>query len=231
MMLSQEERSAVRDRMRPPSRVVDWAVKVSLRSPCTKSQRGVVLFSRELVDIAMADDTDPGSWVICSEGHNGPPRGFVCDASNRCKAACGKVCLHAEDRAIREAAIGAGINSDLELVHVKTVNGQLVAEGGPSCWQCSRLVVEVGLRGVWLYEAQRWHVELTCQACRRITVVPQGGGTTGVCKHCNLLGGLLEVPGHQVYDQTSGVWRVYTAEEFHLATLKACDLPAVQQTP
>jgi hypothetical protein len=42
--------------------------------------------------------------------------------------------------------------SGLDLVHVKVVDSQVVPGGGPSCWQCSRLVVEVGLRGVWLYE-------------------------------------------------------------------------------
>ncbi len=43
---------------------------------------------------------------------------------------------------------------DLELVHVKVVGEVVVAGGPPSCWQCSREVVEYGIRGVWLYTEQ-----------------------------------------------------------------------------
>jgi hypothetical protein len=44
------------------------------------------------------------------------------------------------------------LNSSLDLLHVKVIDGAVVPGGGPSCWQCSRLVVEARLRGVWLYE-------------------------------------------------------------------------------
>lgn len=149
MMISNDERDAVLGRTRPPRTAIDAAVKASLGSPCFKSKRGVVLFSRELTDSSVSQGVDPGSWTIVSEGFNGPPHGFICQENDRCKEACARVCLHAEERAIRAGSLGND-DHDLELVHVKTVDGRLVATGGPSCWQCSRVVADSGIYGVWL---------------------------------------------------------------------------------
>lgn len=66
-----------------------------------------------------------------------------------CRATNAKRCVHAEMRAVREAGRGRGG----DIVHVKVVErGELVAGGGPSCWQCSREILDAGFRGVWLYE-------------------------------------------------------------------------------
>jgi deoxycytidylate deaminase len=60
---------------------------------------------------------------------------------------CSKRCVHAEMRAIRTNARGA------DVVHVKIdEHGELVAGGGPSCWQCSREILDAGCKGAWLYE-------------------------------------------------------------------------------
>lgn len=37
-------------------------------------------------------------------------------------------------------------------VHAKVEGGELVAGGGPSCWQCSKFLLSVGVSGIWLYE-------------------------------------------------------------------------------
>ena len=209
----------------PPGYAIEIARQTALKSPCAKSRRGVVLFT---CDPRYGRD---GLTTIAGVGFNGQPSGFGCDRSDACRRGCAKLCLHAEQRAIMDAIGGPSPWSslpldDLELVHVKVVDEQVVPGGGPSCWQCSRLVVEVGLRGVWLFEAQRWHDELTCQACRRVTIVAQHAGTTGVCERCDQVYRLLEMPGKRVYDPQSGAWRFYEAARFHRETLRACGIGA-----
>lgn len=142
--------------MKPPDYVIEAARKAAIQSPCKKSNRGVVLYNPELHDhwekgyIATVSERD--RQVIAGVGWNGPPKHFLCDGSPECKANCGKFCVHAEVRAIRAAGILDDVH-DLVLVHVKvSVLGIVVAGGPPSCWQCSREILDVGLRGVWLYE-------------------------------------------------------------------------------
>lgn len=121
----------------PPAHVVSFAVEVSGFSPC-RSKRGVVLFRG-------AD--------ILGHGYNYKPRGFDCDGSEVCKATCRVEAIHAEQATLlsfgRKAA-GA------DMVHVKSVDGQLVASGGPSCVQCSKLWLAAGVSGFWLYHAEGW---------------------------------------------------------------------------
>jgi hypothetical protein len=45
------------------------------------------------------------------------------------------------------------------LVHVKTVAGKLVVSGGPSCWQCSRMIVaDTRVGGIWLFHEAGWRL-------------------------------------------------------------------------
>lgn len=178
----------------PPSYVIEAAQQAALRSPCAKSKRGVVLFNRELADQVAAkfDESSVTSktypilvnGTVVARGFNGQPDGFNCSGSEACRRDCAKLCLHAEQRAIWKAGALDDL-VDLELVHVKVENGEVVPGGGPSCWQCSRLIVEVGLRGVWLFE---------------------GFGNVEPSR-----------------------WRYYTPREFHLATLRNCDLESNPQ--
>lgn len=176
----------------PPDYVIAAAIEAANQSPCAKSHRGVALFDPEQAERALNYRDIIGgdiaafraNFVIVSRGFNGPPCGFGCDGSEQCRAACPKVCLHAEDRAIRAAFDSA---NDCELVHVEVVDGKVVACDGPKCWQCSRLVLDAGVRGVWLYERVRDEI------------------------------GRLEA------------WVFYTADAFHHATLKRCELPTVMR--
>lgn len=144
----------------PPDYVIEAARLAAVQSPCAKSKRGVVLFNPEDAerDVLHLSTTEriafQASHVLISSAFNGPPAPYECKASDACRAACRDICLHAEQRALL-AAIDREITPvrrRLELVHVKVTNGIVVPGGGPSCLQCSRLVVEVQLRGVWLYE-------------------------------------------------------------------------------
>lgn len=115
------------------------AVAEAARSPCAKSRRGAIVY-------------EPGTGIIRGRGFNGPPAPLACTGSEFCKVHCGKLCEHAEGRAVRDAW-HRDIGRRLDLVHVKTVAGALVAGGPPECWQCSRVILEVGfISRVWLYQ-------------------------------------------------------------------------------
>jgi deoxycytidylate deaminase len=146
--------------MREPSLEVVWsmiprAVQVALRSPCAKSRRGVVIFDEH--------------GVIAS-GCNAQPAPFACDGSDACRAACGKLCVHAEAAALRDA--GRFAVRGAHMLHVKAEKGVPVASGPPSCWQCSREILAAGVAKVWLlhddgvrgYTAVEFH-RLTLQHC------------------------------------------------------------------
>lgn len=171
----------------PPEYVIEAARATALRSPCAKSKRGVVIFDPEEAERydthrSLYEGFFPRDSIIQATGYNGQPGAFTCTGSSACREACAKLCMHAEQRAIMTAFAAHGDCSHLELVHVKVVDGQVVAGGGPSCWQCSRMIVEVRLAGVWLFE--------------------------------------------RVEDDRGDfdAWRFYEAEEFHRATLRACEV-------
>lgn len=113
------------------------AVAFGRKSPCAKSKRGVVIF-------------DPHLGLVCG-GFNHPPTGFSCDESDACRAACGKLCLHAEAEALRRIPADSA-RYRLQLLHIKVVDGDPVPSGPPSCWQCSKEIVASGIGLVWL-----WH--------------------------------------------------------------------------
>lgn len=143
------------------------AITEARKSPCSKSRRGVVIFHRGLKGLTSAG--------IHARGFNGPPPPMTCDGSVECKSACSKICIHAEASALIDLlglAMDPARLSDLEMLHVKVVDGQAVASGPPSCWQCSRLILKAGISKMWLlhddglrsYTAQEFHA-LTLERC------------------------------------------------------------------
>lgn len=229
----------------PPEWAIAAAVEAARKSPCAKSKRGVCIYRHDA----------PPAHRIVSGGFNGQPGGgcaathvehilagsAVVGITNRrqpteaehaaarhCRDNCGKLCNHAEQRAIRSAAAALGrsrIWPYLDAVHVKIGDdGQLVAGGGPSCWQCSREVADVMLGGFWLFEVYQPDPPCPSDRCPLCT-----GEACAKCHpgpgrpHCD----------HDVMERhesdpapPAAVWRRYTADEFHRATLKACGLAA-----
>jgi deoxycytidylate deaminase len=126
----------------PEQFMIDVAVRAAMRSTC-RSKRGVALFN-----------TVTGEFR--GDGHNGPPAPFTCPGREVCSGTCGKRSVHAEMRALRAGCAYSQYHDldDIDLVHVElAAEGGIVACAGPSCWQCSREIVDVGfVRGVWLYE-------------------------------------------------------------------------------
>lgn len=206
----------------PPADMIAVAVEAATLGPCAKSKRGVVIY-----------DLYEDFKHVLGAAYNAPPPPFVCDGSLACRSACGRICVHAEVRAMhvypsRWHAPSPGSHDAVHLIHVKVVDRELVPGGPPSCEACSKIILDSGMIGtVWLYEAQRWHTEVRCKACRRVTIIAQGAGTTGVCKLCDEVYNLLDFD-KTVYDVTSGQWRRYTPVEFHAATLYNCALPAAR---
>lgn len=123
--------------------VVEWAlneaVKEAAKSKC-QSQRGVVIWNERN--------------GLMGSGHNRPPLPFICDGSDKCRANCGKTAVHAEQNALldftrRKHDIDL---SECEMIHIKIIDGVAVPSKEPSCWQCSKLILEAGLRAMWLYQ-------------------------------------------------------------------------------
>jgi deoxycytidylate deaminase len=127
----------------PEPYLIALAIDVSKSSAC-QSKRGCVIWNPR---------------GVVSTGYNHIPRPFECDGSDRCKATCGKTAVHAEQSAILRAERSQLPGSSM--LHVKIVNGVLVAGGGPSCLECSKLILESKIATMWLYErclplGERW---------------------------------------------------------------------------
>ncbi|HEY4266789.1 MAG TPA: hypothetical protein VGM94_01225 [Galbitalea sp.] len=174
-------------RLHPFDEVIAAAVTAARSSVCAKSKRGVAVYY--MLDGPRGKDTVP---EIIGAYSNGPPPPFECssyDGDGRCERICNQWAVHAEARAVRRAVEYRGNRSEFRLLHVKVENGELVAGGPPSCWQCSREILDAGLHGIWLYE-------------RKLTVSLE-----------YLLGVSADA---QAKDVTK--WSFYSAEEFHRVT-------------
>lgn len=147
----------------PPVWAIIAAADAARVSPCQKSKRGVVAY--RLYDHKDADKhyAAPGHphWF----GFNGPPLrrgidgGFMmhtdkgaCDGSAACRSVCGQRCVHAEQRCIIGSAFAIEPAYNRVLVHVKVTDKRVVAGKGPSCAECSKLVSDSGVEGIWLFE-------------------------------------------------------------------------------
>lgn len=119
---------------------INAAVAAARESGCKKSQRGAVAF-------------DIHSLAIVGSGANTPPAGW-CTGSERCREVCPKLCIHAEMNALRRVR---SPYREVDIVHAKIVDDELVAGGGPSCWQCARdMRHDDRVRGVWLFHEEGW---------------------------------------------------------------------------
>lgn len=131
----------------PPGLILDAAIDAARRSPCAKSKRGCVVFPSDLDGFV-------------GVGWNGMPSDAPCSDDDFCRARCGERCVHAEVRAIRDAFRTLGDSEGMdnfEMLHVKIVDGALVAGGGPSCWRCSAQILDAGIAAMWLFEKQPLH--------------------------------------------------------------------------
>ena len=117
------------------------AAQAGSQSPCSKSKRGVVVWV--------------GNHVLATAS-NTPPVGFSCDGSEGCRASCGKVAVHAEQAAILQCHENNFLIRGAEMLHTKVslVGDTFVGVfgGPPSCPDCSKLILDSGITGMWLIE-------------------------------------------------------------------------------
>ena len=128
---------------KPPKWVIEEATRAARKAWCAKDSRGVVAWI-------------PGSRTFVSAA-NGPPVPFKCSGREDCRAACGKLAGHAEERALwRWADSGFGFRSLVELVHVRVFDNKAVTSGPPSCITCSRTILMAGTAAIWLWHDDGW---------------------------------------------------------------------------
>lgn len=215
--------------MKPPAFVLDQIERMAGCSPCAKSKRAAIVY-------------DPVTRKQWGCGYNTLPKPMACDGSEACRRDCAKICLHAESMAIQAALVhhtaangagpdGVGQLAGLEMLHVKVVDGQVVPGGPPSCWQCSREILEHELAGFWLYE--RADALGCCETPNCITkpthVETFYGRWRWFCdQHVPMSGHYEDCPEPCATNvarmSPTPTWRYYTAEEFHRATLVNCGL-------
>ena len=96
------------------------------------------------------------SSEVLSFGWNHPPEPQHCDGSDSCRASCGKVAVHAEQAALLQCRDKGLPVRGAEMLHTKVtlVSGTWIGVfgGPPSCPDCSKLILEAGIDGMWLVE-------------------------------------------------------------------------------
>lgn len=132
----------------PPNHVVTAAVEAARKSWCAKDTRGAALYHR-----------DPGRYGSTSRlvvaAANGPAPPFKCSGSAECRAACGKLAVHAEERALHEWERKVGPEGP-DVVHIRLVENIPAPSGPPSCITCSRTMLLHGVAAVWLWHETGW---------------------------------------------------------------------------
>lgn len=122
---------------RPPQDVIDLAINFSTLSPCRSKRGAVATFPYMSERIA---------------AYNSKPDGVACDGSAECKSRCGVEAVHAEQKVLLMGVFPRGAT----MVHVKTEDGKLVPSGGPSCVECSKLMLHAGVEAMWLFHESGW---------------------------------------------------------------------------
>lgn len=133
----------------------NWALAQAMEmanySLCGKSKRGVVIWNPRALQYV-------GGW-------NAPPMTFFCEGSETCEQFCGKLCVHAEQQALLKAR--DLLDKEVEMLHIKVVNFLPVPSDKPSCLECSKLILDSGIKAMWLllesgltcYTAREFHQE------------------------------------------------------------------------
>lgn len=128
----------------PFREAVAAAIDAARASTCAKDQRGAAFWHH--------------NYGCLTAASNGPPVPFACDGSEACRSACGKLAVHAEVRAMLgylRRAEGLAVR-DMQVLHIRVVNGEPVTSGPPSCITCSRDMLEAGISWVWLWRESGW---------------------------------------------------------------------------
>lgn len=142
----------------PPKEMIESARLAAVLSPCEKSKRGAVVYTDAHLD--------GSKTLLYSSGFNSPPDGIECFGTPECRKHCAMRCNHAEERALmallrlpalelrRRSPGDAARHGPLVMLHVKVVDENVVAGGGPGCAMCSRAILDSGIiHGIWLFQS------------------------------------------------------------------------------
>jgi hypothetical protein len=195
----------------PDQCMIDHALSVAAQSPC-RSKRGVALY-------------DMRTGAFRGAGFNGPPGG--CPGRAICAGTCGQRAVHAEVRALREAAVylrNGHPTGPWDMIHVElAADGGVVACDGPSCPGCAAQILDVGfVGGVWLYERVPEEHCPHLVELRRVDCPLCQGEACDVC-HPGLGRPRCD---HDVLDRHGDLptvdarWRRYSAQEFYEVTMR-----------
>lgn len=148
----------------PPKWAINDALRIALMSPCQKRKVGIAVY-RCVQILGPGRERVERTGLI---GFNGPPVAprylvpgtvtpALCDGSKACRESCARRCVHAEFRALNNIGIHDRmdkLNADLlRMVHVKLDDyGHLKPNGGPSCIECSKHILDASVGGIWLYQ-------------------------------------------------------------------------------
>lgn len=124
----------------PPEWFIEYARKQACNSPC-QSKRGVAIWDAHYDDLVAL-------------GFNRPPPPILCDGSDTCRATCSQRAVHAEQVAM--LGVPSSELRGCSMLHVKVVNTVIVPSGPPSCVECSKLALNVGIAFFWLMNADGW---------------------------------------------------------------------------
>lgn len=128
--------------LEPKKTLIEIAMRMAGASGCQKSNRGAALW-------------EP-LHRLYFQGTNHPAHG-ICRGDEACRAACSRICVHAEQAVLLAcASYRASLSRQSEMLHVKTVNGVLVPSGPPSCIECSKLMLASGVGFMWLFHEAGW---------------------------------------------------------------------------
>lgn len=106
------------------------AVEISLKSPCKKDKRGVVIVNYGL---------------LAGEGFNAPPEGFSCEPKY-CEPTCKDFAVHAEMNAIMNAIKSEKSLDRARMYQARSMDGKLVNSRKPRCYHCSKHLQGFGIK-------------------------------------------------------------------------------------
>ncbi len=117
---------------------IKTAILEAEKSVCSKSKRGVVIVKK------LSDEN-----VVVGKGYNTPALGRICYPKH-CYNICNQYCIHAEQNAIFNALSNVHNLKNSRLYHIKVKDGEVKNSGQPSCIECSKLILKVGIEGIVL---------------------------------------------------------------------------------
>lgn len=127
--------------------IIGQMIDIGAAGPCAKSKRVA----------AVVDELCQLTPVIAV---NGPPGRFTCGRDDECRKACGRICVHAEERALLQASARRPMGFDplwrLHVLHLHVIDGEPVPSRSASCETCSRKMLEFGIHSMWLFLESGW---------------------------------------------------------------------------